>query len=181
MQMRYSNSFAGGLFRCSWSAMLLVLAAFGVFFAAGTPAHAAKASPLDLKVEALLGQMSLDEKIAQMTQVDMGAMKDKAHLTKYGFGSMLSGGGSDPANNLPQTWLDAVREYQALTLKSRLKIPLIYGVDAVHGHNNIDGAVIFPHNLGLGATRNPARQTHLLYCRRAETETPALAFHFRLR
>ena len=126
------------------------------FFAATLFATAAKSSRHEEKVEALLRQMTLEEKIAQTTQVDMGALKDKTHLAKYGFGSMLSGGGSDPTNNLPKTWLDTVREYQELTLKSRLKVPLIYGVDAVHGHNNIDGAVVFPHNVGLGATRNPA-------------------------
>ena len=142
--------------RANCSASLLVAAILAGSLAFGFSAAAAKSSRFDGKVEALLGQMTLEEKIAQMTQVDMGALKDKSHLAKYGFGSMLSGGGSDPANNLPGTWLEAVREYQQLTLKSRLKIPLIYGVDAVHGHNNIDGAVVFPHNLGLGATRNPA-------------------------
>ena len=142
--------------RANCSASLLVATILAGSLAFGFSAAAAKSSRFDGKVEALLGQMTLEEKIAQMTQVDMGALKDKSHLAKYGFGSMLSGGGSDPANNLPGTWLEAVREYQQLTLKSRLKIPLIYGVDAVHGHNNIDGAVVFPHNLGLGATRNPA-------------------------
>ena len=61
-----------------------------------------------------------------------------------------------PKNNVPQNWLQVVNEYQSWALKTRLKIPLIYGVDAVHGHNNVDGAVIFPHNIGLGATHNPA-------------------------
>ncbi len=112
--------------------------------------------PADPRVESLLSQMTLDEKIGQMTQVDMNALKDKANIQKYSLGSMLSGGGSDPADNLPQTWLKVVNEYQSWALKTRLKIPLIYGIDAVHGHNNIDGAVIFPHNIGLGATHNPA-------------------------
>lgn len=106
--------------------------------------------------EKLLAQMTLDEKIGQMTQVDMNALKDKSDIQKYGFGSMLSGGGSDPADISPQGWRKAVEGYQAFALKTRLKIPLIYGIDAVHGHNNVDGAVIFPHNIGLGATRNPA-------------------------
>src|SRR5450759_1590437 len=86
----------------------------------------------------------------------MNALKDKADIQKYFLGSMLSGGGSDPIDNRPQTWLQAVNEYQSWALKTRLKIPLLYGVDAVHGHNNIDGAVVFPHNIGLGATHNPA-------------------------
>src|ERR1017187_4694190 len=110
----------------------------------------------DHRVESLLAQMTLDEKIGQMVQVDMLALKNKADIQKYFLGSMLSGGSSDPADNRPETWLKAVNEYQSWALKTRLKIPLIYGIDAVHGHNNIDGAVVFPHHIGLGATHNPA-------------------------
>ena len=110
----------------------------------------------DRKAEALLRQMSLDEKIGQMTQVDMNALKDKANITKYFIGSMLSGGDSDPVDIKPQGWLKGCQEYQDWALKTRLKIPLIYGIDAVHGHNNVDGAVVFPHHVGLGATRNPS-------------------------
>jgi beta-glucosidase len=108
------------------------------------------------RTESLLSQMTLDEKIGQMVQVDMNALKDKADIQKYFLGSMLSGGDSDPADNTAETWLKAVNEYESWALKTRLKIPLIYGIDAVHGHNNIDGAVIFPHNVGLGAMHNPA-------------------------
>ena len=111
------------------------------------------------KTDALLAQMTLDEKIGQMVQVDMMALKDKADIQKYFLGSMLSGGNSDPADNRPQTWLQAVNEYQAIALQTRLKIPLLYGIDAVHGHNNIDGAVVFPHDIGLGATHNPELAT----------------------
>src|ERR1035437_6596104 len=100
------------------------------------------------KTDALLAQMTLDEKIGQMVQVDMMALKDKTDIQKYFLGSMLSGGNSDAADNRPQTWLQAVNEYQALALQTRLKIPLLYGIDAVHGHNNIDGAVVFPHDIG---------------------------------
>ena len=109
----------------------------------------------DRRVESLLSQMTLDEKIGQMTQVDVNALKEKADIKKYFLGSILNGGGGGPANNVPQNWLRVVNEYQSLALKTRLKIPLIYGVDAVHGHNNVNGAVIFPHNIGLGATHNP--------------------------
>ena len=109
---------------------------------------------VDVKVEDLLRQMTLDEKIGQMTQVDMNGMKNKSDLQKYFIGSMLSGGGSDPADISAAGWAKAYDEYQSWALKTRLAIPLIYGIDAVHGHNNVDGAVIFPHNIGLGATRN---------------------------
>ena len=104
---------------------------------------------------ALLSQMTLDEKIGQMVQVDSAALKDKTAVQKYGLGSVLSGGDSDPADNRPETWRQMVNDFQAQALQTRLKIPLLYGVDAVHGHNNILGAVIFPHHVGLGATHDP--------------------------
>lgn len=107
------------------------------------------------KVELLLRQMSLAEKIGQMTQVDMGALAEPGDVRKYFLGSVLSGGSTDPSDNSAATWLKAVNELKAQALETRLKIPLLYGIDAVHGHNNIDGAVIFPHNIALGATHNP--------------------------
>ncbi len=110
----------------------------------------------DARVDAILSQMTLDEKLGQMVQVDMGALHDKADVQKYFLGSVLSGGNSDPADNEPQTWLKAVNEFQTQALQTRLKIPLLYGIDAVHGHNNIDGAVVLPHHIGLGATHDPA-------------------------
>ncbi len=84
-----------------------------------------------------------------MVQVDSSAIKNKADIQKYFIGSILSGGGSDPADNRPETRLKFVDEFQAQALQTRLKIPLLYGIDAVHGHNNIDGAVIFPHDIGM--------------------------------
>ncbi|MEJ0088790.1 MAG: glycoside hydrolase family 3 N-terminal domain-containing protein [Limisphaerales bacterium] len=123
---------------------------------AGCVATSEKPAKDDQRADALLARMTLDEKIGQMVQVDMNALKAKGDIEKYYLGSMLSGGGSDPADNLPATWLQTVNEYQSWALKTRLKIPLIYGIDAVHGNNNIDGAVVFPHNIGLGATHNSA-------------------------
>ena len=110
----------------------------------------------DKQVDALLAQMTLDEKIGQMVQVDSSALKDNvADVQKYFLGSVLSGGASDPpAGNSARDWLDFVTEFKNQALQTRLKIPLLYGIDAVHGHNNVDGAVIFPHNIGLGATHD---------------------------
>lgn len=108
------------------------------------------------KVGALLSQMTLDEKIGQMVQVDMSAFKDKSDVQKYFLGSVLSGGNSDPPDITAKGWLKNSEEFQSWALKTRLKIPLIYGIDAVHGHNNVDGAVMFPHNIGMGATHNAA-------------------------
>lgn len=109
----------------------------------------------------LLAQMTLDEKIGQMVQVDSNALKDKTEVRKYCLGSVLSGGGSDPVDNSPASWKKLADEFQAQALQTRLKIPLLYGVDAVHGHNNVLGAVIFPHHVGLGATRNAKLVEHM--------------------
>lgn len=131
-------------------------AAAGLGLLVATTISASAASATEERVEALLKQMTLAEKIGQMTQVDTAALPDKSHIQKYALGSVLSGGGSDPKDNSPQSWLQLANECQAWAQKTRLKIPLLYGVDAVHGHNNVDGAVIFPHHIGLGATRNSA-------------------------
>jgi beta-glucosidase len=108
------------------------------------------------QADALLARMTLDEKIGQMVQPDSLALQGADDVKKYFLGSVLSGGNSDPANNLPATWLKMVEGLEAAALDTRLHIPLLYGIDAVHGHSNINGATIFPHNIGLGATHNPA-------------------------
>lgn len=106
------------------------------------------------RAEALLSRMTLEEKIGQMTQVAREYIKDPADIARYGFGSILSGGGGSPKINTPEEWADMIDGYQRIALSSRLAVPILYGVDAVHGHNNVAGAVIFPHNIGMGATRN---------------------------
>jgi len=120
---------------------------------------ASKPKPLsayDPEAKALLARMTLDEKIGQMTQPDQSFLKDPADIEKYFLGSVLSGGSSDPKEgNSLKAWTDMYDGYQAHTRNTRLKIPILYGVDAVHGHNNVLDAVVFPHNIGLGCTRNP--------------------------
>jgi beta-glucosidase len=107
------------------------------------------------EIDALIAQMTLDEKIGQMTQPDQMFLAAPGDVAKYHLGSLLSGGDSDPKNsNSFADWRAMIDGYHAQTPASRLKIPLLYGVDAVHGHNNVIGAVVFPHNVGLGATRN---------------------------
>ncbi len=110
----------------------------------------------DPEVRALLGSMTLEEKIGQMTQPDQQALKDERDIETYFLGSVLSGGNSDPKTNSLADWTEMVERYQSHTRKTRLKVPLLYGVDAVHGHSNVLGAVVFPHNIGLGATRDAA-------------------------
>ncbi len=113
--------------------------------------------PQCVSVQDCLAQMTLDEKIGQMTQASHLALASDSDIATYGLGSLLAGGGGAPASgNTPTDWADMIDRYQAAALSSRLGIPIIFGVDAVHGHSNVYGATIFPHNIGLGATRNPA-------------------------
>jgi beta-glucosidase len=115
-----------------------------------------KLSSFDAQVNALLRKMTLDEKVGQMTQPDQSFLKSDADIAKYYLGSVLSGGDSDPKEgNSLEAWTNLIDRYQKRALETRLSIPLLYGVDAVHGHNNVLGAVVFPHNIGLGCTRNP--------------------------
>ncbi|MGD1089145.1 MAG: glycoside hydrolase family 3 N-terminal domain-containing protein, partial [Verrucomicrobiota bacterium] len=94
--------------------------------------------PVETRVKDLLGRMTLEEKIGQMVQADLSCVEDRADIQKYGFGSMLSGGDSKPpGENTPETWLKTCNDLQSWALKTRLKIPLIYGIDAVHGHNDV--------------------------------------------
>ncbi len=110
----------------------------------------------DSQVEALLAKMTLDEKIGQMTQAELGALGDLKEVETLYLGSVLSGGDSDPAEgNSLEAWTDAYDRCQQQAAKTRLAIPILYGIDALHGHNNVLGAVIFPHHIGLGCTRNP--------------------------
>jgi len=114
-------------------------------------------SSYDAQVKPILARMTLVEKIGQMTQPEQSALKDPADIEHYFVGSLLSGGDSDPKEgNSLQSWTNLYDRLQEHTRKTRLQIPLLYGIDAVHGHNNVLGAVIFPHHIGLGCTRNPA-------------------------
>lgn len=111
---------------------------------------------INKKVDALMSKMTLEEKIGQMTQVDLDAIKQNPDdIAKYSLGSLLCGGNTEVPDISAKGWAQSYQQYQNIALKSRLKIPIIFGIDAVHGHNNVDGATIFPHNIGLGATRNP--------------------------
>jgi len=111
--------------------------------------------PIEERVQALLGQMNLDEKIGQMIQVERNFLR-YGDIEKYCLGSVLSGGGSAPPKNDLNNWKQMIKGYQLEASSTRLGIPLIYGIDAVHGNNTVAGAVVFPHNIGLGAADDPA-------------------------
>jgi beta-glucosidase len=141
----------------------LALAVAGLVAGAVTAPHASAAAlpyqdpalPVSARVADLLPRMSLDEKIGQMTQAERASVT-AAELTTYRLGSVLSGGGSAPSPNNPTGWADMYDNFQRGALATPLQIPMIYGADAVHGHNNVLNATIFPHNIGLGATRDPS-------------------------
>ncbi len=110
----------------------------------------------DERARALLGEMTTDEKIGQMTQLEQGSV-GPAGVTYLLLGSVLSGGGGAPArSDDAAAWYQMVEAFQQGALSTRLRIPMLYGVDAVHGHNNVKGATIFPHAVGLGATNDAA-------------------------
>jgi beta-glucosidase len=110
----------------------------------------------DEEARAIVAKMTLAEKVGQMTQPDWKALKDRNDIGGLFLGSMLCGGSSDPdSGNTLKDWTSVYEEAQKRALGTRLAIPLVFGVDAVHGHSNVLGAVVFPHNIGLGCTRDP--------------------------
>ncbi|MFC3997720.1 glycoside hydrolase family 3 protein [Nocardiopsis sediminis] len=127
-----------------------------------TPVHAQEADPpyrdsmraVDDRVDDLMSRMSLDDKIGQMVQIERGAA-DAGEVAEHGLGAVLSTGGSAPDPNTPEAWADMYDGYQRAAVETPLGIPILYGLDAVHGHNNVRGATIFPHNIGLGAAGDP--------------------------
>ncbi len=119
------------------------------------PAYQDARRPVHVRVDDLLARMTLDDKLGQMIQAERRAMTSPADVTTNRLGSLLSGGSSQPTPNTPESWADMYDGFQRAALATPLGIPLIYGVDAVHGHNGVYGATIFPHNIGLGATRDP--------------------------
>ncbi|MET8761486.1 exo 1,3/1,4-beta-D-glucan glucohydrolase [Lentzea sp. NPDC004782] len=111
----------------------------------------------EARIKAILKDMTLAEKVGQMTQPEIGSITPQ-DVTTYGFGSVLNGGGSWPNANkkaTPQDWLKLADAYWEASKATRTKIPVIWGIDAVHGNNNVYGATVFPHNIGLGAAHDP--------------------------
>src|ERR1044072_5975621 len=120
----------------------------------------AKDAALEEKVAALLKKMTVEEKVGQVIQGDICCMTP-ADMKEYHLGSTLAGGGSAPGGNErapAKEWLALADEFYAASIDTSnggAGIPMLWGIDAMHGHSNIVGAVLFPHNVGLGATHNP--------------------------
>ena len=132
---------------------------------------------VDERAGALLGQMTLDEKIGEMAQIEKNAI-DARTSAAFNVGSILSGGGGYPDPNTPQAWYDMVKSYQDAALGTRLGIPILYGVDAVHGHNNVAGATMFPQNVGIGATNDPALAQQVCAATAAEMNATGVRWDF---
>ena len=119
-----------------------------------------KDQAIEGKIAELLSNMTLEQKVAQMIQPEIRDITPE-DMRRYGFGSYLNGGGAFPNNDkhaTPQDWIAlAETMYQASIDDSLdgIAIPTMWGTDAVHGHNNVIGATLFPHNIGLGAAHNP--------------------------
>ncbi|ONI83994.1 beta-glucosidase [Saccharothrix sp. ALI-22-I] len=117
-----------------------------------------KSNPADeRRIRNILAGMTLAEKVGQMTQPEIGAITPD-EVRDYGIGSVLNGGGSWPNRDkhaAPEAWLALADAYYDASKASRTKVPAIWGIDAVHGNNNVYGATVFPHNIGLGAAHDP--------------------------
>jgi beta-glucosidase len=129
------------------------------------------------RVESLLGQMTLDEKIGQVLLVE------RRHITpddvaRFGVGGVLSAGGSGPADNSPTGWADETDRFRATASGSRLHVPILYGIDAVHGLGGLRGATVFPHNVGVGAAGDAALAEQIGRITAAETAAVGMNFVF---
>jgi beta-glucosidase len=117
-----------------------------------------KKNPKDeQRIQQILASMTLEEKVGQMTQPEIAAITPD-EVKQYNIGSVLNGGGSWPGKDkhaTQQSWLDLADAYWTASKSTRLGIPAIWGIDAVHGNNNVYGATVFPHNIGLGAAQDP--------------------------
>jgi len=118
-----------------------------------------KDDAIEKRVQEIVSKMTLAQKVGQMTQPEIKTTKPE-DVTKYYLGSVLNGGGSWPNNNKAadaKEWLALAQAYHEASMKTdmAIKVPVVWGTDAVHGHNNVPGATLFPHNIGLGAARNP--------------------------
>lgn len=111
--------------------------------------------PIKERVDDLMARMSLEDKIGQMTLIDLSALNEQYEDIKlYKIGAILNGGNTNPGENKPKDWVMMCDQLQDMSKQTELQIPLLYGTDAIHGHSNMKQSTIFPHNIGLGCARD---------------------------
>jgi beta-glucosidase len=168
-----------------WTALAAALAAAVITVLVVVPSDAeSDASYLDPnapvadRVADLLGRMTIEEKVGQMTQVAVPAIESiPSDLAELGIGSLLNGG-SDALRDTPEAWAEMIDGFQSAAMESRLSIPIVYGIDAVHGNGALPGAVIFPHNIGLGAAHDPGLAAQAAAITAAETRATGVHWTF---
>jgi beta-glucosidase len=136
--------------------MLLMVFAAGCDDDSSSGARRAPNTEVEEKVDSLLLQMTLEEKIGQMALVDIMYIYRQEPVAEWFLGGLFSGGEFLRPDNSPQGWANIVDNYQSGAMQTSLRIPLLFGADAVHGAGNVHGAAVFPHNIGLGCTGNPS-------------------------
>jgi beta-glucosidase len=143
----------------------------------------AEDAELERRIDALLATMTVEEKVGQIIQADIASVTPD-DVRKYRLGSILAGGGSDPGgkyNAPPQAWLDLADAFWEASMDTSgggKAIPIIWGIDAMHGQSNIVGATLFPHNIGLGATRNVELMREIARITAVETRTTGMEWTF---
>jgi beta-glucosidase len=149
----------------------------GVEVAMNAPVDADTAA-VEARVAALLGQMTVGEKIGQMAMVDYGGLSSLDDITTYGVGALLPNGDEAPSNNTPRGWLDLTNQLRQKAMAARLRIPVIIGIDAVHGNAKVAGASVFPHGIGLGCTRDASLVAQVEQTTAAEVLAVGLTMSF---
>ncbi|KAG8387191.1 hypothetical protein BUALT_Bualt03G0227600 [Buddleja alternifolia] len=135
---------------------------------------------MNTRIKVLMDQMTLEEKIAQMAQIDKRQVTAET-LRDYSIGSLISAAGATPHENhsaTPEDWVDMLNYYQKGSLSSRLGIPMLYAIDSVHGHNSLYKATLFPHNVGLGGTRDPELVKRIGAATAVETRATGIPYVF---
>ncbi len=185
------TNFKKQLFRPGWPILaLILLISGGLYYQSSAnkpillPSPPADAlykqpdQPTDKRVKDLLARMTIEEKLGQMAMVDKNSLIKPIDISRYNLGAVLSGAGAKPAQNTPEGWLKMVENMKTKARQSRLGIPLLYGVDATHGHANVPGSTVFPHAIGLGASQSPELVKEIASATARELEATGINWNF---
>ncbi|HCC23160.1 TPA: beta-glucosidase [Candidatus Falkowbacteria bacterium] len=136
------------------------------------------ALPIDQRVADLMSRMTDVEKIGQMVLIEKNSIHNLDDISRYNIGALLSGGGAGPKQDTPLAWLQMINDFDSAAKETCLGIPLLYGIDAVHGHGNVLGATIFPHAIGLGAANDPDLVTQVAQATADEMAATGIYWNF---